>query len=75
MEVRIKEVLREKGIKQKFLCEKLEINESVLSLIINGKRIPSQSRVKAMAKVLKVSVKDLYPQCKVSRINYYDLGQ
>jgi putative transcriptional regulator len=75
MEVRIKEVLREKGIKQKFLCEKLEINESVLSLIINGKRIPSQSRVKAMAKVLKVSVKDLYPQCKVSRINYYDLEQ
>tara|TARA_B100001939_G_scaffold345550_1_gene362378 strand:+ start:425 stop:652 length:228 start_codon:yes stop_codon:yes gene_type:complete len=75
MENRIKEVLAEKGIKQKFLCEKLGINESVLSLIINGKRIPSQSRVKAIAKVLKVSVKDLYPQCKVSRINFYHLGQ
>ena len=75
MKNNIKQIIKSKGIKQTYICKELGINESVLSLIINGKRIPSQSRVKAIAKVLKVSVKDLYPQSKVSRINYYDLGQ
>ena len=75
MENRIKQVLEKKGIKQKFVCDKLNINESVLSLIINNKRRPSQSRLKAMARLLNVSIKDLYPQVKVSRINFYDLGQ
>ncbi len=47
------------------------INESVLSLIINGKRKPSQERLKALAKILNVSIKDLYPNVEVKRINYY----
>ena len=71
MENRIKEVLAEKGIKQKFLCEKLGINESVLSLIINGKRKPSQDRLRALARILNVSIKDLYPDVVIKRINYY----
>ena len=47
MENNIKQVIKEKGIKQTYICEKLGINESVLSLIINGKRKPSQDRLKA----------------------------
>jgi len=71
MNNRIKEILGKKGIKQKFVCDKLGINESVLSLIINGKRKPSQERLKALAKILNVSIKDLYPNVEVKRINYY----
>ena len=67
----IKQILSKKGIKQKFVCDKLGINESVLSLIINGKRKPSQERLKALAKILNVSIKDLYPNVEVKRINYY----
>ena len=71
MDNRIKEVIRKKGIKQIYICKELGINESVLSLIINGKRKPSQERLKALAKILNVSIKDLYPQVEIKRINYY----
>ena len=71
MNNRIKEVIRKKGTKQIYICKELGINESVLSLIINGKRKPSQERLKALAKILNVSIKDLYPNVEVKRINYY----
>ena len=67
----IKKIIKEKGLKQTYICDKLGINESVLSLIINGKRKPSQDRLKALAKILNVSIKDLYPQVEIKRINYY----
>ena len=34
----IKEVIREKGLRQKFICEKLNVNESQLSHIIKERR-------------------------------------
>ena len=71
MNNRIKEVIRKKGIKQIYICKELGINESVLSLIINGKRKPSQDRLKALARILNVSIKDLYPDVVIKRINYY----
>ena len=71
MENNIKQVIKEKGIKQTYICEKLGINESVLSLIINGKRKPSQDRLKALAKILNVSIKTLYPNVVCKKINYY----
>jgi len=71
MENNIKQIIKEKGIKQIYICKELGINESVLSLIINGKRKPSQSRLRALARILNVSIKDLYPDVKIKRINYY----
>ena len=71
MENNIKQIIKEKGIKQIYICKELGINESVLSLIINGKRKPSQSRLKALARILNVSIKQMYPHCQVKRINYY----
>ena len=67
----IKKIIKEKRIRQNEICEALEINESVLSLIISGKRKPNQKRLRALAKYLKVSIKDLYPNVEVKRINYY----
>ena len=71
MENNIKQIIKEKGIKQIYICKELGINESVLSLIINGKRKPSQDRLKALARILNVSIKDLYPDVVIKRINYY----
>ncbi len=67
----IKKIIKEKRIRQTEICEALEINESVLSLIISGKRKPNQKRLRALAKYLKVSIKDLYPNVEIKRINYY----
>ena len=67
----IKKIIKEKRIPQTEICQALGINESVLSLIINNKRKPSQERLKALAKILNVSIKDLYPNVEVKRINYY----
>ena len=71
MENNIKQVIKEKGIKQTYICEKLGINESVLSLIINNKRKPSQNRLKALARILNVSIKQMYPHWVVKRQNVY----
>ena len=67
----IKKIIKDKGLKQTYICKELDINESVLSLIINGKRKPNQDRLKALARILNVSIKDLYPQVEIKRINYY----
>ena len=58
---RIKEIIREKGLRQKFICEKLGMKESQLSHIIKERRKPNQETIKALAGVLNVSVKKLYP--------------
>ena len=67
----IKKIIKEKGLKQTYICKELDINESVLSLIINGKRKPNQDRLKALARILNVSIKALYPNVEIKRINYY----
>ena len=69
----IKKIIKEKRIPQTEICQALGINESVLSLIIHGKRLPSQSRLKALARYLKVSIKDLYPEVTTSRITIYHI--
>jgi len=71
MQNNIKQIIKSKGIKQTYICKELGINESVLSLIINGKRKPSQDRLRALARILNVSIKQMYPHCQVKRINYY----
>tara|TARA_Y100000401_G_C8213659_1_gene169736 strand:+ start:384 stop:602 length:219 start_codon:yes stop_codon:yes gene_type:complete len=67
----IKKIIKEKGLKQTYICKELGINESVLSLIINGKRKPNQDRLKALARILNVSIKQMYPHCEVKRQNVY----
>tara|TARA_R100000781_G_scaffold7915_1_gene7437 strand:+ start:263 stop:481 length:219 start_codon:yes stop_codon:yes gene_type:complete len=67
----IKKIIKEKGLKQTYICKELDINESVLSLIINGKRKPNQDRLKALARILNVSIKQMYPHCVVKRQNVY----
>ena len=73
MQNNIKKIIKEKGLKQTYICKELDINESVLSLIINNKRKISQSRLKSLSRLLNVSIKDLYPNVRTRRITYYIL--
>ena len=73
MENRIKEVLRSKGLKAGYICQKINLNPSILSLYINNTRKPNQKRLRQLASALNCSIKDLYPQVKVSRINFYKI--
>ena len=67
MENNINQVIKSKGYTKKFVCENLDINQCVMSLFISGVRLPSQDRVKKMAKFLGCKVVDLYPQAKAKR--------
>lgn len=58
---RIKEIITERGIKMTKIAEKLEAKSSHLSMWISEQRYPSQERLLKLARHLKVSVKDLYP--------------
>jgi len=60
----IKECIKASGLKQKHICNKLEITESQLSHVICGRRQPNQKLIKSLSKILKVSVKQLFPNCR-----------
>ena len=56
---RIKEVLKEKGIKQTWLAEKLDRSFNVVNDYCNNKRQPKLEILFEIAKLLNVEVKDL----------------
>lgn len=56
---RIKEVLNDKGIKQKWLAEKLEKSFNVVNDYCNNKRQPRLEVLYRIADVLNVSVSEL----------------
>jgi len=57
----IKKIITEKGVKMNKIAEKLDAKSSHLSMWISEQRYPSQERLLKLARRLKVSVKDLYP--------------
>lgn len=56
---RIKEVLNEKGIKQKWLAEKLGKSLNMVNDYCNNRRQPSLEIIYAIAQLLSVNPKDL----------------
>ena len=56
---RIKEVLEEKGIKQKWLAEKLGKSYNMVNSYVQNRKQPRLEVLYAIAKVLDVSVKEL----------------
>jgi ribosome-binding protein aMBF1 (putative translation factor) len=75
MKNNIKKVIKSKGLKSSWVCEQINLNPSVLSLYCSGDRIPNQKRLRQLSKVLNTSIQQLFPDCKIRRINYYDLEQ
>lgn len=56
---RIKEVLDEKGIKQVWLAEQLGKSYNMVNSYVQNRRQPSIECLYTIAKILKVSVKEL----------------
>ena len=69
----IKNIIKSKGLNASWVCEQINLNPSVLSLYCSGARIPNQKRLRQLAKVLNTSIKELFPQVKIKRINYYEI--
>lgn len=62
--LRIKEVLKEKGVTSKDLALSVGITENALSMISNGKRQPRFELLIQIASALDVDVKDLFVSTK-----------
>jgi putative transcriptional regulator len=56
---RIKEVLAEKGIKQKWLCEKLGKSYTQVNAYVQNRNQPRLEVLFEIAKILRVDVKSL----------------
>ena len=56
---RIKEVLEEKGIKQKWLAEQLGKSYNMVNSYAQNRRQPSLEDLYKIAKIINVQVKDL----------------
>ena len=52
----LKEVLDEKGIKQRFIARKMDVSVSTVSLWVLGKTYPTIPNLKKLAAVLEVDV-------------------
>lgn len=56
---RIKEVLEEKGIKQKWLAEKLDKSYNMVNAYVQNRKQPRLEVLYKIAEILDVNVKDL----------------
>jgi len=61
---RIKEVIKDRGIRMDWIAKQIDAHPSHLSMWISEDRYPSQERLIKLARVLKVKVKDLYPNAR-----------
>lgn len=52
----LKEILEERGIKQKFIADKLSVSVSSVSLWVLGKTQPTIANLKTLAELLNVDV-------------------
>ena len=60
----IKEIIKDKGLQMSWIAEKIKAHPSHLSMWISEERYPSQERLLRLAKLLKVKIKDLYPNVR-----------
>ena len=62
--LRIKEVLKEKGLTGKELAEKVNVTEATISNLVKGDSIPRKELLVQIAEVLDVDIKELFNSTK-----------
>jgi transcriptional regulator with XRE-family HTH domain len=67
--MRIKEILKEKGISQKEFASRLGMSEVGFSIAISEKGNPPINKIKEIAAALGVPVTDLFEQPKNDTVN------
>lgn len=66
-ELRVKEILQERGIKMKEMAEHINVTPESLSRALNGN--PQYSTLKKIADYLNISVRDLFREEKTEQVN------
>lgn len=61
-ETMLKELLKHKGVKQKWLANKVGVSEVTVSNWVKEKTVPSDKNYEKISKVLNVLLKDLKQQ-------------
>ncbi|CAA0173511.1 helix-turn-helix domain-containing protein [Tenacibaculum maritimum] len=64
--LRLKELLKEKGITGKELADKIGISVTGMSNIVKGQSLPRQEVLLQIAKTLDVDIKDLFHSTKTT---------
>ncbi len=62
--LRVKEILKEKGITGKELAEQIGISETGMSNIVKGQSLPRQDVLLQLADTLDVDIRDLFNPTK-----------
>lgn len=75
MELRIKEVLREKGITAISLASKLGIAQPSMSNIVNGKSKPSLDTLEKIAEILNIPISELFEKPESDTITCPNCGK
>ncbi|WP_319589655.1 helix-turn-helix transcriptional regulator [uncultured Draconibacterium sp.] len=68
--LRIKDLLKEKGISGKEMASRLDITENAFSLIINGKRQPRFELLQLIAEKLDVDIRELFIPTKEEKQDF-----
>ena len=58
--LKIKQILELRGLKQKWLADKIGVTEVTISNWVNNKTYPSIETLLSISTVLKIEVKDLF---------------
>ena len=72
---RIKQIRKEKGLKQKELAEILHYSPTVLANYENGFREPSQERIAEIASALDVTVAELFMCSPIKQLSDYSTDE
>ncbi|MFL9845135.1 helix-turn-helix domain-containing protein [Flavobacterium rhizosphaerae] len=62
--LRLKEILKEKGITGKELADKVGISETGMSNIVKGQSLPRQDILLQIAEILDVDIRELFNSTK-----------
>ena len=57
----LKQIINSRGLKAKWISQEMGVHETEPSQWVAGRRRPRNDQIKQLAKLLKVRVKDLYP--------------
>ena len=67
----IREIVKERGYQLGYIAKRIGVHNSHISMWISEDRYPSQEKLLKLARALKCSVKDLYPN--VVRRTYWNI--
>jgi len=60
METKVKRKIKESGLKQEYVAAQAQISRSALSLIVNGKSVPTLPVAIRIARILNDTVENLW---------------